>query len=132
MHFSKMQNKCNTVYRFEKERLTSERDQIAIMNDNFRKIRAALTSRHQIPLQWLNRYLSAFTNIKKFQTTWNLSFKNGYFLYLQTLKISASWNLSLTDTCLYLQTLKNVCSKEITHIVCCIGKSQRAELVSSV
>ena len=86
MHFSKMQNKCNTVYRFEKERLTSERDQIAIMNDNFRKIRAALTSRHQIPLQWLNRYLSAFTNIKKFQTTWNLSFKNGYFFVFTNTK----------------------------------------------
>ena len=50
-----MQNKCNTVYWFEIERLTSERDQIAIMNDNFRKIRAALTSRHQIPLQYLQK-----------------------------------------------------------------------------
>ena len=58
IHFSKMQNKCNTVYRFEKERLTSERDQIAIMNDNFRKIRAALTSRHQIPLQTLKIFLN--------------------------------------------------------------------------
>ena len=35
-----------------------------------------------------------------------------------------------TTVRLYLQTLKNVCSKEITHIVCCIGKSQRAELES--
>ena len=50
-----MQNKCNTVYWFEIERLTSERDQIAIMSDNFCKIRAALTSRHQIPLQYLQK-----------------------------------------------------------------------------
>ena len=58
-----MQNKCNTVYRFEKERLTSERDQIAIMNDNFRKIRAALTSRHQIPLQYLQKTLKIFLTL---------------------------------------------------------------------